>query len=212
MPGDLERSELHLYTPNADQPNAVPTALSWMAGPGLYHGTLALGAAGDTAIAGAALLPYPAPGAPLGALRTAFHHVLLYRDRVLALGALDERLAYEEALPLKPGEEARGLVADPVRHTYWVYTDQTLFELRADNEERDVWRAYLDQGKHDLALKHAKVCVNKAASKLHVLIVVRRRPRSGTRCSPHRRTRSSPPASSSPRRRRTRRARRRSRR
>jgi hypothetical protein len=211
MPGDLERSELHLYTPNADQPNAVPTALSWMAGPGLYHGTLALGATGDTAIAGAALLPYPAPGAPLGALRTAFHHVLLYRDRVLALGALDERLAYEEALPLKPGEEARGLVADPVRHTYWVYTDQTLFELRADNEERDVWRAYLDQGKHDLALKHAKVSVHGLVA-LFVLITARRRPRSGTRCSPPRRTRSSRPASSSPRRRRTRRARRRSRR
>jgi hypothetical protein len=58
----------------------------------------------------------------------------------------------------KPNEEVRGLAADPVRGTYWVYTDPTLFELGAKNEDRDVWRAYLTRGKHDLALRHAKVC------------------------------------------------------
>jgi hypothetical protein len=156
MPGDLEHSELHLLTPNADQPTAIPTALSWLTGPGLYHGTFNYDTPGDNLIAGASLLPHPA-GTPIATLLTEFHFVLLYRDRVVALSTLDEQLAYEEILPLKPGEEVRGLAADPVRRTYWVYTDQTLFELRRDNEERDVWRAYLARGKFDQALKYAKV-------------------------------------------------------
>jgi hypothetical protein len=60
----------------------------------------------------------------------------------------------------KPGETVRGLTADPLGKmgkTYWVYTDQALYELGAKNEDRDVWKTYLEQRRHDLALKYAKV-------------------------------------------------------
>lgn len=51
----------------------------------------------------------------------------------------------------------RGLAADPVRKTYWVYTDQSIFELVVGNENRDVWRIFLGQSKFDIALQYAKV-------------------------------------------------------
>lgn len=51
----------------------------------------------------------------------------------------------------------KGVVADPVRKTYWVYTDQSIYELVAKNEDRDVWKIYLEKGKYDLALQYAKV-------------------------------------------------------
>lgn len=51
------------------------------------------------------------------------------------------------------------MAADPVRGTYWVYTDQSLFELVVTNEHRDVWRIYLDKGNYDAALRYAKVGV-----------------------------------------------------
>jgi vacuolar protein sorting-associated protein 18 len=51
----------------------------------------------------------------------------------------------------------RGLTADPVRKTYWVYTNQSLFELVVGNEDRDVWSIYLEKGQFDVALKYAKV-------------------------------------------------------
>jgi hypothetical protein len=51
----------------------------------------------------------------------------------------------------------QGLTADPVRKTYWVYTNLSLFELIAENEDRDVWKIYLDRSKFDVALKYAKV-------------------------------------------------------
>lgn len=55
------------------------------------------------------------------------------------------------------GEEVRGLTSDPVRNTYWVYTDQSIFELTITNETRDVWQIYLAQEKYDVALRFAKV-------------------------------------------------------
>ena len=50
-----------------------------------------------------------------------------------------------------------GLAADPVRKTYWVFTDQSLFELVVGNEDRDVWKIYLEKCQFDVALRYAKV-------------------------------------------------------
>jgi hypothetical protein len=50
-----------------------------------------------------------------------------------------------------------GLAADPVRKTYWVFTDQSLFELVVGNEDRDVWKIYLEKCQFDIALRYAKV-------------------------------------------------------
>jgi hypothetical protein len=57
----------------------------------------------------------------------------------------------------KPNEEVQGLTADPIRKTYWVYTNQSLFELDSSNEHRDIWKIYLEKGKFEIALKYAKV-------------------------------------------------------
>lgn len=57
----------------------------------------------------------------------------------------------------RPNETVKGLAADPVRKTYWVYTDQSIFELVIGNESRDVWQIYLAQGDFDIALRYAKV-------------------------------------------------------
>lgn len=51
------------------------------------------------------------------------------------------------------------MAADPVRKTYWVFTDQSLFELVVTNEDRDVWRIFLEQGQFEAALQYAKVRV-----------------------------------------------------
>lgn len=47
--------------------------------------------------------------------------------------------------------------ADPVRRTYWVFTNQSLFEIVVGNEDRDVWKIYLEKGQFDIALRFSKV-------------------------------------------------------
>ncbi|KAI0071987.1 hypothetical protein K474DRAFT_1711999 [Panus rudis PR-1116 ss-1] len=172
LPGNIQYSELHVYSSNADQAHSLPKTIAWMTSPGIYHGSLNFDSTTDDLIDGAELLPYPVfpsspstsptrrepelGGPPASMALTEFHFVLLYKERVVALSNLNEQLTYEEILPLKPSESVRGLTADPVRKTYWVYTDQSLFELGVRNEDRDVWRIYLEKGKYDLAIQYAK--------------------------------------------------------
>jgi vacuolar protein sorting-associated protein 18 len=56
----------------------------------------------------------------------------------------------------KHGEVVRALTADPVRKTYWIYTDQSLFELHVGNEDRDIWKINLQKENFDVALRYAK--------------------------------------------------------
>ncbi|KJA29290.1 hypothetical protein HYPSUDRAFT_32690 [Hypholoma sublateritium FD-334 SS-4] len=162
LPGSLQHSELHFFTPNPDQAQSLPQRMAWMTGPGIYHGALKFDGDAESHIDGAALLPYPSesdsspPENPLSLSLTEFHFILLYKDRVIGICNLDDKLTYEENLPLKNTETVLGLAADPVRRTYWVFTDQSLFELVVANEDRDVWKIYLEKEQFDIALRYAK--------------------------------------------------------
>ncbi|CAK5280478.1 unnamed protein product [Mycena citricolor] len=171
LPGD-KKSELHYFSLNADQALSLPRSMAWLTSHGIYHGTLNFQSSSDNFIDSGDLLPYPTTfdssgpiGPPLSIALTEFHFVLLYHDRVVGICNLDKKETYEESLPLKPNEQVKGLCADPVRKTYWVFTDQSLFELVVDNEDRDVWKIYLQTGKFDVALRYAKT----ASQRDHVL-------------------------------------------
>ena len=71
--------------------------------------------------------------------------------------SLADHTLIQDSCEQKPNEIVRGLTADPVRKTYWVFTDQSIFELGVTNEHRDVWKTYLEQGKYDIALQYAEV-------------------------------------------------------
>ncbi|KAG2023080.1 DigA protein [Coprinopsis cinerea AmutBmut pab1-1] len=165
LPGNVPYSELQFYTSNPDQALTRPTRLAWLTGQGIYHGLLNYDPNVEDHIDSPRLLQYPplavSPGKenaefPLSLSATEFHFVLLYKDRVVGICNLDDKKTYEEILPIKPAEEVRGLAADPVRKTYWVFTDQSLFELVVTNEDRDVWKIYLGQGQYEAALQYAK--------------------------------------------------------
>ncbi|KAF8640380.1 hypothetical protein AX17_000050 [Amanita inopinata Kibby_2008] len=163
LPGNLQRSELQFYTPSSDQVDSLPRDMAWLTGPGIYHGSLRFDLECEDQIDSAQLLAYPSLQAdshvtqtPLSIALTEFHFILLNKDRILAVFNLNEKVAYEEAIPLGPNETVLGLGVDPVRKTYWIYTDQSLFELVVKNEHRDVWKLYLEKGNHQLALRYAK--------------------------------------------------------
>ncbi|KAJ7076574.1 Pep3/Vps18/deep orange family-domain-containing protein [Mycena belliarum] len=171
LPGD-KKSELHYFSQNADQALSLPKSMAWLTSHGIYHGTLNFDPTSDNFIDSGDLLPYPSSfdasgpvGTPSSMALTEFHFVLLYGDRVIGVCNLDKKQTYEESLPLKQNEQVKGLAADPVRKTYWVYTDQSLFELVVDNEDRDVWKVYLQKGQFDVALRYAKT----AGQRDHVL-------------------------------------------
>lgn len=79
--------------------------------PGVYHGTMNYNSTSDGFIDNASLIPYPPapsptsqstayPEPPIAVASTEFHFVLLYQDRVTAVSNLDERVTFDEILPL----------------------------------------------------------------------------------------------------------------
>lgn len=75
-------------------------------GPGIYHGTLNLNVDSEDHIDAAALLTYPSiPGndfseIPISMSLTEFHFILLYKNRIAGICNLDDKLTYEEVLPI----------------------------------------------------------------------------------------------------------------
>jgi hypothetical protein len=82
-------------------------------GPGIFHGSLNFESTSDDLIDAAQLLPYPtfsssasSPSpqttaeSPASIALTEFHLILLYKDRIAGVSRLDEKLTYEESLPL----------------------------------------------------------------------------------------------------------------
>ncbi|KAI6104067.1 hypothetical protein EDD16DRAFT_1638645 [Pisolithus croceorrhizus] len=109
--------------------SSLPKSLAWLTAPGIY---LCI----DDHIDSTQLFPYPSlsqhetstassspPQVPSSTL------VLLYKDRLIGICTLNGKQNYEDNVPLRPNEVVRGIVTDPVRRTYWVYTDQSILEL-----------------------------------------------------------------------------------
>ncbi|KAF9015512.1 Pep3/Vps18/deep orange family-domain-containing protein [Cyathus striatus] len=167
LPGELQHSELQFFTPNPDQALSIPKRMAWMTSSGIYHGLINLESTSEDHVDAAQLLPYPTLNGdymselPISLALTEFHFLLLFKDRVIGICNLDDRMTHEELLPVKPNEKVLGLVSDPVRKTYWVYTDQSLFELVVGNEDRDVWKIYQAKEEYDVALRYAKTAVQR---------------------------------------------------
>ncbi|KZO98438.1 hypothetical protein CALVIDRAFT_46257 [Calocera viscosa TUFC12733] len=87
---------------------------------------------------------------------TAHHYILLYPSSILGISALSSRKVWEERLPLSARETVLGLAPDGKRHTAWVYSGASLFELDTAQEGREVWRELLQAGREEEALRYAQ--------------------------------------------------------
>ena len=89
-----------------------------------------------------------------------WHVIALAEGRVVAINRLDGRKVYDQNV-LDAGQSALGLVADQKKNSYWLFTSQEIFEIRAEDEDRDVWRIMLQNQDYDSALKYAKGAAQK---------------------------------------------------
>ena len=84
-----------------------------------------------------------------------WHVITLVEGRVVCVNRLDGKVAYDQSV-LEPGQTTLGLVSDQKKNSYWLFTNQEIFEIRAEDEDRDVWRIMLQNHDYDAALKYAK--------------------------------------------------------
>ncbi|KAK7890336.1 tethering complex subunit [Exophiala xenobiotica] len=89
-----------------------------------------------------------------------WHVLALAEGRIVAVNRLDGSVVYDQTV-LEAGQSALGLVADQKKNTYWLFTSQEIFEVVANDEERDVWKIMLQNQDYDAALRYAKGTAQK---------------------------------------------------
>lgn len=93
---------------------------------------------------------------------TQWHVLALVEGHIVGVNRLDGSLVCDQAV-LEPGQTTLGLVADQKKNTFWLFTRQEIFEVVANDEDRDIWKIMLKQQRYDEALRYAKGAFQKDA-------------------------------------------------
>jgi hypothetical protein len=91
-----------------------------------------------------------------------WHFIQLVEGRVVAANKLDDEIVLDQQV-LEPGQKSLGLFADPKKQTYWLVTKDKLFEIRAEDETRDIWKILLKAQQFDGASQFARTAEQKDA-------------------------------------------------
>jgi hypothetical protein len=169
LPSDLDYSKMLFFNRFPElQLKGVPQTFAWLTGAGIYHGNLDFTEKENAElIDNAKLLPFPPTNydedsgklvtdIPISLVITEFHFILLYQDYVRAICRLNDKIVYEEIIPLNKGELVQGISVDEIKRTYWIYTSDAMYELVIKDEERDVWKLYLQKKNYSVALQYCK--------------------------------------------------------
>ncbi|KAI8064792.1 vacuolar protein sorting protein 18 [Gilbertella persicaria] len=168
LPSNQEDSKIVFFNRFPElQLTGVPQTFVWLTGAGIFHGYLDFTEKNNRLMDSARLLPFPPTrydedndcliaDTPISILVTEFHFILLYPSFVRALCRLNQKMVYEEPIVLNQGEVVQDMVVDNIKRTYWIYTTHAMYELVIKDEDRDVWKLYLQQKEYATALQYCK--------------------------------------------------------
>ncbi|KAJ5619016.1 hypothetical protein N7510_003000 [Penicillium lagena] len=145
---------------------------AWLSSQGIYHGQIE----SDSPFENGKMLQrsvFPATESYRGGKRTVqkpisamtlsqWHVLALVEGRVVAVNRLSEEIVYDQSV-LEPGQHALGLLTDVTQKTYWLFTGQEIYEVVANDEDRDIWKTYLHEQKFDEALQYARGAAQRDA-------------------------------------------------
>ncbi|PAV59406.1 hypothetical protein WR25_03529 isoform C [Diploscapter pachys] len=92
---------------------------------------------------------------PLAISLSEFHVLLLFPSRIQALSIYTKEVMYEDSLTLDVGV-AVGLSCDPTSEFHYLFTPTTTIKYRPNDENRYVWRVFLESGEYAKALVIAR--------------------------------------------------------
>tara|TARA_B100000780_G_C21071381_1_gene431140 strand:+ start:162 stop:707 length:546 start_codon:yes stop_codon:yes gene_type:complete len=86
-------------------------------------------------------------GALLSMIVTEFHFLLLYQYRLCACTRITHEIVYELELTQSFYGQVQGLIRDNNTSTLWMYSKNSLYQILLEQEDRNVWKLYLQQAK-----------------------------------------------------------------
>ncbi|KAK6059511.1 Pep3/Vps18/deep orange family protein, partial [Cooperia oncophora] len=92
---------------------------------------------------------------PTGVSLTEYHMLLAYPNRLNALSIYTKTVVYEDVWPTEFGNSV-GLVCDPTSGFQWLFTSHVTMKYKPVDENRYVWRVFLERGDYAKALTIAR--------------------------------------------------------
>ncbi|EEH36124.2 vacuolar membrane protein pep3 [Paracoccidioides lutzii Pb01] len=114
--------------------------------------------ASESARGGRKLIQDPIEGMTL----TQWHILTLVEGRIVAANRLNGEIVYDQAV-LERGESSLGLVSDQKKNTHWLFVGKEIYEIAANDEDRDIWKMFLKEQQFDAALRYARGAAQKDA-------------------------------------------------
>lgn len=150
LPGEIPNADLRFF---AKQERERAKCFGLLTGEGVYHGEFIFGSSStvDNITTGCDLLSYPGKGdstrswtPPISLAVTQYHVILLYPRYLQAISKLSGVIVMEETFDSRVGN-VHGLTHDPSLNTVWVHSDRRILEIVIADEDRNVWKLYLNK-------------------------------------------------------------------
>lgn len=159
-----------VISPEATDDYDSERTYAWLTGAGVYHGKLQVAGAsadlGHQFYAESKLFPTNLLPEDAGAIRSIllshFHLMVLCGNTVYIINRYDNRIVFQEQIP-ESQENILGLCGDLKKSTYWVFTTDSIFEVVATDEDRDIWKIMLADQNFASAARFAKTPAQKDA-------------------------------------------------
>ncbi|THC94350.1 hypothetical protein EYZ11_006189 [Aspergillus tanneri] len=179
-PSGAAPSALAISPAAPDSPSAdshLEKEFAWLSAQGIYHGQLPYSSEHvNRPFESSHMLPrsmFPASESsrggkkliqdPIAALTLSQWHIFaLVEGRIIAVNRMNEEIVYDQPV-LEPRQSTLGLLTDSMQHTYWLFTSREIFEIVVENEDRDIWKIFLEKQLYDKAFQYARTSAQKDA-------------------------------------------------
>jgi vacuolar protein sorting-associated protein 18 len=92
---------------------------------------------------------------PLSMVLTQFHVLLLFKSKLKVICVLNEQVVLEDHFTEAYGNLI-GIVKDAIKGTIIVFSEMAVYRYKVNNEDRNIWRIYLEKGDFNSAKMFAK--------------------------------------------------------
>lgn len=162
LPGEIPNSELHVFIKQRRASH-----FAWLSGAGIYHGGLNFGAThssldGDQHfVENKALLDYSKlfegtkTMKPSSLAVSEFHFLVLIENKVKVVNRISGHIIEELHFDQTPDSVSRGIIglcSDASAGLFYAYDQNSIFQVSANDEGRDMWKVYLDMDDYAAAL------------------------------------------------------------
>ncbi len=148
--GSMKKSQLQYY-----DPRGRATCFAWMCGVGLLYGKYPETSRDNLYVQQLTTISFEAKNNErlIGIAMTNHHVYFLTNDSLQIVSKFTQRPVHTIVFETRAGYYMQGITFDPETHSLFAWSNRFIYQILVDNEDRDVWKYYIEQKKYEEAVQ-----------------------------------------------------------